>query len=334
MYADEPAFLLVPSPLAEDRILLANFTSGLYRGIPLILLVSGFGGYILSRRALKPVDVLIAEARTVTAKDLSRRLTVSSADDQLQQLAVEWNNLLARIETAMIRVTQFTADASHELRNPIAYIRATAEYSLGNPVADDESREAFRTIVEETRMTSELLENLLTLARPDADLSPTDVNEIDVPATITELSLYFAPMLRKKNQRLEIVESNCPLPPLLMNILHLRRVLTVVLDNAVKYTPEEGSVSISCELNNGLHMRIADSGIGIAPQHLNRIFDRFFRVDQARSEMSDGVGLGLSIAKLLMELYGGSILVESQPGLGTSVTLVFPQNLLLRNRFI
>ena len=132
MYGNRPAFLLVPSPLAEDRLLLRNFTFGLYKSVPLILLVAGIAGYTLSRRALVPVDLLIAEARTITAKDLTRRLTVSAPDDQLRRLAMEWNGLLARIESALLRTTQFTADASHELRNPIAYIRATAEYSLGS----------------------------------------------------------------------------------------------------------------------------------------------------------------------------------------------------------
>ncbi len=127
-YAGKPAFLLVPSPLSEDRILLHNFSFGLYRTIPLLLLVASGGGYMLSRRALAPVDLVIAEAQSITADDLGKRLTVPTADDQLRRLATEWNGLLTRIQKTMTRVAQFTADASHELRSP-SHIFARARNS-------------------------------------------------------------------------------------------------------------------------------------------------------------------------------------------------------------
>ncbi len=117
-FAGRPAYLLVPSPLNEDRILLKAFSSGLYRMVPILLVVSAIGGYLLSRRALAPVDLVIAEAQTITAQDLSRRLTVATADDQLRRLALEWNSLLSRIEQAVTRISQFTADASHEFEEP------------------------------------------------------------------------------------------------------------------------------------------------------------------------------------------------------------------------
>ena len=332
MYAGQPAFLLVPSPLAEDRILLRNFTMGLYRTVPLILLVSVLGGYWLSRRALQPVDLLIAEAQSVTGRDLSRRLSVPVADDQLRRLAMEWNNLLTRIETAMIRVTQFTADASHELRSPIAYVRATAEYSLGNPNADEGSREAFRTIIEETKMTGDLLENLLMLAQADTNALPAEVNPVDVSIVTEEVCKSFDPVLTRKGLTLKVIMPEGDHPVLLMNALHLRRVLTALLDNSIKYTPEEGRICISCGWKQEFFVEIADNGEGIAQEYLHRIFDRFFRVDQARSEMSDGVGLGLPIAKWLMELYGGRILVRSKLGHGTTVTLTFPGSMLRTNR--
>ncbi len=324
LYAGRPALLLVPSPLFEDRILLRNFTWGMYKAVPLILLVSGLGGYMLSRRALRPVDLLIAEARAVTGRDLSRRLTVPVAGDQLRRLAVEWNDLLTRIEEAMVRMTQFTADASHELRSPLAYIRTTAEYSLGNPDADEDSREAFRAIVEEARMTGDLLENLLTLAQADANQLPKRIDLVDVMIASQEVCRHFMSALDEKGQRLDIMTPEDVSPVIQMNALHLRRVLTAIVDNAMKYTAGKGCISIRCERKDDLLLRIVDNGVGIAPENLPRIFDRFFRVDQARSEMREGVGLGLPIAKWLMELYGGRILVESKLGGGTIVTLAFP----------
>ena len=324
-YKSQSAFLLVPSQLSEDRILLGNFTSGLYRMIPLLLLVSALGGYMLSRRALAPVDLVIAEARTITANDLSRRLTVSKADDQLRRLAVEWNNLLSRIESAMIRITQFTADASHELRSPISFIRTTAEYQLGNPTLNDELREVFQTIVDETTMTTELLEGLLILARPDAEETLTlSTPPVDVCALTADLALHFDPLLQKLNHQLTVKP---PLrSPLMirMNAGHLRRVLIAILDNAIKYTPQGGRVCIEYDHSEDLQLRITDTGVGIAAEYLDRIFDRFFRVDQARTKMDEGVGLGLPIARRLMEQYGGSVSIQSKLGVGTSVVLTFP----------
>ncbi len=327
-YLNQPAYLLVPSPLSEDRILLGNFTSGLYRMIPILLFVSGLGGYMLSRRALAPVDVVIAEARNITAHDLSRRLTVSTTDDQLRRLAVEWNNLLSRIESAMIRVMQFTADASHELRSPIALIRTTAEVQLTNPTLDDDSREAFGAIRDETAMATEMLEGLLLLARLDAEEVPTQAGPVNVCAILADLALHFAPSLGRLRQELTVASP--PEGPLLlrMNDSHLRRVLTVILDNSIKYTPDGGRIYVDYERNNSLHLRITDTGVGIAEEHLGHIFDRFFRVNEARTSMHEGVGLGLPIAKRLVELYGCSISVMSQLGIGTSVVLTFPTPLL------
>ena len=329
LYEKQLAFLLVPSPLTEDRILLSNFVSGLYRMIPILLIVSSLGGYLLSRRALAPVDVIISEAAAITANDLSRRLSLSTADDQLRRLALEWNSLLARIETAMIRVTQFTADASHELRSPIAFIQTAAEYHLGNPALDDEQREVFLAILQETTTTTEMLEGLLLLARLDAEGPIPSAQPVNVYDLAAELALRFQPSVRQLQQELTIVPPPAPLPMLCMAVNHLRRVLVAVLDNAIKYTPSGGKIRIEFEDANGLRLRITDTGPGIAAEQLDRIFDRFFRVDQARATVKDGVGLGLSIAKQLMEQYGGSISVDSRFGVGTSVILAFPTKLLL-----
>ncbi len=328
IYRHQPVYLLVPSPLSEDRVLLGNFTSGLYRMVPILLLVSGLGGYLLSLRALAPVDVVIAEARSLSAKDLSRRLTVSTADDQLQRLAVEWNGLLSRIESAMVRVTQFTADASHELRSPIAFIRTTAEFHLRNSALNDDLRETFAAILDETTVAAEMLEGLLLLARLDAEEIPMPSQPVDVYAVLFDLALHFAPSLRKRRQELTVSRPVDGSPLLRMGAGHLRRVLTAVLDNAIKYTPDEGSICVASARSGDLQLRITDTGMGIPAEYLNRIFDRFFRVDEARTSVEEGVGLGLSIAKRLLEQYGGSISVMSQVGVGTSVVLTFPEGLI------
>ena len=317
-------YVVAPSSLQEDRILLRNFTQGLYRTIPFILLASGLCGYLLSRRALRPIDVLIAEARAMTTNDLSRRLTVPAPDDQLRRLALEWNALLARMDAAMVRIMQFTADASHELRNPIALIRATAEYSLGNASVDQDSRDSFQLIVDETKAASSLLEDLLTLARVDSPSPLAELEPVDIHATSQEVANLLRPLVRGKRQTLIVNTVAMARRSIPMNRIHLRRVLIALLENAIKYTPEGGSITVTGDLHAGCVLRIADTGVGIAPQHIERIFDRFFRVDKVRTDMSDGVGLGLAIAKSLTELYGGTISVESRVDQGTTFTVIFP----------
>ena len=328
-YRKEAAFLLVPSPLTEDRILLSNFTSGLYRIVPILLLVSALGGYLLSRRALAPVDVIISEAGAITANDLSRRLSLSTADDQLRRLALEWNSLLERIETAMIRITQFTADASHELRSPIAFIQTAAEYQLGSSTLDEEQREVFLAILQETKATTEMLANLLLLARLDSEESPPVLEPANVYQLTAEVVLQFESASRKLHQELTAVSTTSTPPWVRMAPGHFRRVLVAIIDNAIKYTPEGGQIRIEFHRSACLSIHIRDTGIGIAAEHLDRIFDRFYRADQARTTTKEGVGLGLPIAKRLMEQYGARISVESQMSKGTIVVLTFPHDLLL-----
>ena len=327
-YGGASAYLSASSTMLENKILLDTFTSALCKMIPVILLVSGFGGYGLGRRVLRPINSLITEAQRISTSDLSRRLPLPTANDELRQLAVEWNSLLARIQTTLSQITQFTADASHELRSPIAYIRTTAEYSLENPGLDGETREALREIVDETRSTSDLLENLLTLARADAGYVFAEIEQSHVETAIQEVCARFAPLAKAKQHNLhwEIAEEVSPV--LHMNSLHLRRVLTILLDNAIKFTGTGGNIVVRYDTTAGARLQVEDDGIGIAAHDLPKVFDRFYRVDTARSDTRDGVGLGLSIARWIAELYLGTITIESQPSKGTVVTFQLPSSVI------
>ena len=323
-YGGASASLVIPTSLIEDQILLGDFTSALYKFVPFLLVISSVGGYSLSRKALRPVALLIREARSITGKDLSRRLPVPQAEDEMRRLALEWNDLLARIEQAVGRVTQFTADASHELRNPIAYIRATAEFNLDTPSLSEEGRQGFQEILNEAMSTSELLENLLALARADAGCMPGEVEEVAVGQVIEEVCVRMLPFANAKRHRLLWRPESKSTPRIRINVLHFRRLCMILLDNAIKYTPAGGEVKIVYEYDDGLNLCVSDTGAGIAPEHLPRIFDRFYRVDTARTEANQGVGLGLSIAKWLVDLYGGNIRIESRLSHGTEVLVHLP----------
>ena len=324
VYGGASASLIIPTSLVENLILLGNFTSALYKVAPLLLVVSGIGGYSLSRKALRPVALLICEARTITGKDLSRRLPVPQAEDEMRRLALEWNDLLDRIERAVGRVTQFTADASHELRNPIAYIRTAAEFNLNTPSLSEEARQGFQEILDETKSTSELLENLLTLARADAGCAPAEVEEVVVGLVIEQVCTRMLPLANDRQHHLIWRSESASSPKIQINLLHFRRLCMILLDNAIKYTPPGGTVKIAYQCHDGLNLCISDTGVGIAPEHLPHIFDRFYRVDTARTEVNQGVGLGLPIAKWLVELYGGDIRIESRPNHGTAVLVHLP----------
>ena len=323
-YNGRPACLFVPSSLLEDQILSRVLTIRLIQMASLMLVVSSLAGYVLSRRSLRPVGVLVSKARSMTAKDLTQRLPIPAADDELKRLALEWNNLLARIEVSLKRVEQFTADASHELRSPIAFIRATAQDSLLHDHLSEDARDALQAILDETTDTAALLEDLLTLARADAAHNLPVTRSTLVGQAIVDVCERFRPSAEQRGQTLHAILPHGEGPMLPIYEADLRRLLGILLDNAIKYTPPGGSISIAYELRDSLQVSVSDTGVGIAPEHQDKVFDRFFRVDPARSASREGAGLGLSIAKCLVERYDGTITLESDLGNGTTVTFRLP----------
>ncbi len=319
-----PAYLLVPSSLLEDQILSRVLTTRLIQMASLMLIVSSLAGYILSKRSLRPVGVLVSKARSMTARDLTQRLPIPAADDELKRLALEWNNLLARIEISLKRVEQFTADASHELRSPIAFIRATAQDSLLHGELSEDARNALQAILDETTDTTALLEDLLTLARADAAHSVPTTRSTSVCDAIVDVCDRLRPSAEQRAQTLHTIFPNGEGPTLLVYDADLRRLLGILLENAIKYTPLGGSISIAYKMRDLLHVSVSDTGLGIAPEHRDKVFDRFYRVDTARSASREGAGLGLAIAKCLIERYNGTISLESQLGNGTTVTFSLP----------
>ena len=325
-YNGRAEYLLVPSSLLEDQILSHVLTTRLIQMASLMLIVSSLAGYTLSRRSLRPVDVLVTKARSMTAKDLTQRLPIPAADDELKRLALEWNNLLARIEVSLKRVEQFTADASHELRSPIAFIRATAQDSLLHGHLSEEARDALQAILDETTDTAALLEDLLTLARADAAHNVPTTRRTSVSQAIVDVCDRFRPSAEQRGQTLRAILPNGEGPTLLVHEADLRRLMGILLDNAIKYTPPGGTISIAYETRNLLQVSVSDTGLGIAPEHQDKVFDRFFRVDTARSASREGSGLGLAIAKCLVERYNGTIALESELGKGTIVTFSLPRS--------
>ena len=306
-----------------------NQTLVLFRGYllmlaPLLLLAAASGGFWLSRKALSPVDAITRTARTVNATNLSDRLERLTTGDELQRLSDTLNEMLGRIEQAFIRVTQFTADASHELRTPISLIRTEAEIALRRSRGDAEYREALRHILLEAERTSALVEELLSLARADSGRETLRISSVDLSTIVREVSEQWRELMAARN-----LTFTCDVTDEELAVLGdrnaLQRLLTVLLDNAAKYTPAPGTVDLHLEMTGELAaIRVSDSGIGIALEDQPKIFDRFYRADKARSRNLEGAGIGLAIAQWIVQQHKGSITVQSSPGKGSTFLVQLP----------
>lgn len=296
---------------------LENLQAVFFLLAPGFILIAGIGSYYMSRRALATVDEITAMARSIHDRNLDSRLPALHTNDELQRLSDTLNEMLARIEGSFKRTRQFTADASHELRTPLSLIRTEAELALRKSRSEEEYRVALTHILAESVRTSELIESLLTLARTDSGADVLQLRPIRLIEFLRQAAEEWKPMFAGAQLRFEAV---LPASEVLARAdeATLRRLLILLLDNARKYTPEGGSVILRAETSSAaVTVSVEDSGVGIEAQHLPRIFDRFYRVDKARSRSQGGAGLGLALAKWIAAQHGTAIAVESTPGKGS-----------------
>jgi heavy metal sensor kinase len=311
-------------PMHEEIETLDDFRRYLLWFAPLLLLGASAGGYWLSRRALAPVDALTRTARTISGHNLSSRLEQLHTGDELQRLSDTLNEMLGRIESAFLRITEFTADASHELRTPIALIHTEAELALRRSRDEAEYREALRHILLEAERTAKLIEELLALARADSGREALDIHPIDLLPVLRESASKWNQVATLRNLQFE-EHLDVNRLPVMGDENALRRVIDILLDNALKYTPAQGKVTLSAQQKNSrVVVTVEDTGIGIAPEDQARIFERFYRVDKARSRELGGAGLGLAIAQWIVHLHKGTITINSEPGKGSVFQLEIP----------
>jgi heavy metal sensor kinase len=316
--------VLVATPLDSTEATLRRLRTLLLWTIPAVLLLASLGGYWISRRALAPVDEMTLAAKSIGIQNLSQRLSVPATGDELQRLSETWNDMLARLEAAVKRLSQFTADASHELRTPVALIRTTAELTLRRERSPDTYREALRQVVLESERTSRLVEDLLLLARADAGLPALSLERLELTPLVRDVCQQGQVLADERQLQ---ISTEAPEDPVYVeaNDPALRRLLLLLLDNAVKYTPAGGRITVSVGSGAaGATVAVRDTGIGIAESALPHVFERFYRADESRNRDAGGTGLGLAIAKWIAERHRASLEAESVVGEGSTFRVRFP----------
>lgn len=313
----------VASELDGVRAVMRDFRRFLFLMVPAVLALACLGGYWISRRALAPVDEITRVAKSIGLQNLAERLAVPQTGDEIQRMSEAWNEVLERLDLAVTRIRQFTADASHELRTPVALIRATAELALRRERPAAEYQKSLRDIQSEAERMSELTESLLILARTDANRLEMPLAETDLNEVVREVVRQSDPIAGAKGIVLRADTMERPAVAA-ANESAIRRLLLTLVDNALKHTPSGGTVTVAtAQTSGGVVLSVQDTGEGIQMDALPHIFERFFRTDTARSSGS-GVGLGLSIAQAIARAHESVITVESGPGAGARFALVLP----------
>ena len=316
-----PFRIRVATPMTVIVAARRRALSILYWAIPLALIVSSTGGYFISRVALHPLESVVSIASEIDVNRLSRRLQVPATGDVVERLGSTFNSMLSRLEDSVRRLDEFTADASHEMRTPVAIIRTTAELALRQTLSEAELRQSMMEVQQESESLTQLIENLMILARTGGESPLGSFREVDLAQTVEEAVRKFRRTHRERSFSVKVdTRQKSKGDPEL-----LRRLLVVLLDNAAKHTPASSTIRVSLAFGSDeFVLKVADEGPGISPADIHRIFDRFYRVDRSRSRENGSVGLGLSIAKAIVETHGGHISVTSKPGQGTTFTVRLP----------
>jgi len=281
-----------------------------------LVLAAASGGFVV-RSALAPVSRITRTAKGIdTGSDLSRRVGYRGPSDEIGQLAATFDHMIERLDKVFQLQKDFIADASHELRSPLTVIRGNLDLLKRN-LSEKDRAESLQAIEAETRRMSEIVNDLLFLAEVE---SSSLVRQESVP--LREIVLgeveRFAPLDNKH----QLVTGQLEDLSARGDSQHLRRMLGNLIDNAIKYTPRGGSITVSLYRDGGwAKLEVSDTGIGIAPQHLEHMFERFYQVDKAKSRASGGTGLGLAIVRSIAEQHGGKVTVSSEPGKGSTFTV-------------
>ncbi len=293
--------------------------------VPFTILASGLGGWFLARKALQPIQRMTSLAQKINASSLRTRIPVENPKDELGQLAGVLNDMLERIDEAFENLKRFTSDASHELRTPLASIKALGEVSLKAPSQDGKHRETVVSMLRETNRMTELVEALLLLSRADAGRIELCTETTDLARLAEDTLGIMGVLAEEKGLRLESDLRQVPLTEVDPRLL--RQALMNLLQNAITYTPKGGEITVSVRPDASgerILIQVKDTGVGMDLERHQDIFERFYRIDDARTRATGGAGLGLAITRWIARAHGGEISVSSSLGEGSTFTVALP----------
>ena len=294
----------------------------LFGGLPALLLAL-VGGWFLMRQALAPMTTLTRALERVHAHTLRQQLPRTGNGDELDRLTEVFNSMTARLDTSFTHFREFTLHASHELKTPLALMRTELEMALREQPLMPTQRDLFANQLEEIQRLTKIVDGLTLLAKADSGHAKLNWEPLRLDELVKDS--FTDAQLLAQTQKIEVTLEACEPITLRGDRHRLRQLLLNLTDNAIKYNQPQGRVTIALSRNNGVaELRIANSGAGIRPENLPRVFDRFFRCDPARSSGVEGCGLGLSIAEWIVKAHAGTIQLRSEPEALTTVTVMLP----------
>jgi heavy metal sensor kinase len=316
IFQTEKSLRFVQDTLRWLFLLLAGASTGL-------LLLAWWGSGRLAHEALAPVEALSQTAENISGQNLSTRLTLTAPYTEFQRLAHTFNGMLDRLQQVFEGQRRFVADAAHELKTPLTAMKGNFEVILQRSRSAEEYREAIISNLAEVDRLTAMTQSLLTLAQFAGDRPPLVLQTLDLPPLVEEVVSELSVLAQDEGIHLQAEYQ--PVPPLMADASQLKQALINLLDNALRHTPSGGTIIVRVDsLDTSIRLSVADTGPGIDSQHLPHLFERFYRVDQARDRQSGGTGLGLAIVKEIVEAHGGQIRAHSRVGTGTTFTIMLP----------
>jgi heavy metal sensor kinase len=291
--------------------------------MPVALAVSLAGGWFLAGRALRPVDAITLAAQRIAAGDLTQRLSTLNSSDEIGRLASTFNDMISRLDTSFRQVRQFSSDASHELRTPLTVMKGETELVLRRPRTTEDYQTVLESNLEEIDRMTNIVDELLFLSRADMGQVKMDRKPVRMESLVEDI--HRQACLLGQDRDIQVVLGTMMPATVLADELRLRELLLNLVDNAVKYSKPGGKVEITLIVDGReVHLNVLDHGIGIPQEAIGRIFDRFYRTDEARVHTKKGTGLGLAICAWIAEAHQGRIEVKSQVGQGSQFTVILP----------
>ncbi|NQE50815.1 heavy metal sensor histidine kinase [Herbaspirillum rubrisubalbicans] len=317
----EKAIVLVVRTASDRMLLLADYRADVWWAAGIGTLLATLLSYFLVRSGLSPLRMMAAQTRAISAHKLDTRLDLQAAPRELHEIVQSFNDMLDRLHRSFQQLSQFSADLAHDVRTPLNNLMVQTQVALGKPRGIDEYQALLSSNIEEYERLSRMMESMLFLARADNAHVVLQLQELDVAEELSRIAEYFEGIAEEAQVRIAVSGAG----RLRADTMLLRRAVGNLVANAIRYTPVDGVITLQASLTEGATIiEVANPGPGIAPDQVERIFDRFYRADPSRSSAGGSSGLGLAIVRTIMALHGGQASVHSEPGRQTVFALRFP----------